>query len=103
MLYTFFLLDSPGVGDLRSRIRPEHKAYLAKVAERIAFAGPLLAEDGKSMLGSLLVIEFPSRDDALSWLRDEPFTRAGVYGSQSICGFENLWSQRVGFPSAGTS
>ena len=33
---------------LRQRVRPEHKAYLAQVAERIAFAGPLT--DRKSVV-----------------------------------------------------
>ena len=62
MLYVLHLLDRPGTAALRQRVRPEHKAYLAQVAERIAFAGPLLLDDGRTMVGSLLVIDFPSRD-----------------------------------------
>jgi uncharacterized protein len=72
MLYTFFLLDKPGAQAQRTEIRPEHKAYLAAKADQIAFAGPLLSDDGKSMVGSLLVIDFPSREDARGWLADEP-------------------------------
>ncbi len=60
-------------------MRPEHKAYLAQVAERIAFAGPLMHDDGETMIGSLLAIDFDSRDAAQAWLADEPFTRAGLY------------------------
>jgi uncharacterized protein len=100
MLYTFFLIDKPGVQELRLQLRPAHKAYLAKVADRIAFAGPLLADDGTSMIGSLLSIDFSSRDDAHAWLTDEPFTRAGVYASSSVHAFENLWHQKAGFPPA---
>ena len=72
MLYTFFLIDKPGVKELRLQLRPAHKAYLARVADRIAFAGPLLADDGTSMIGSLLSIDFACRDDAQAWLTDEP-------------------------------
>lgn len=100
MLYTFFLLDKPGSKELRLQLRPAHKAYLAQVAERIAFAGPLLADDGTSMIGSLLSIDFASRDDAHAWLANEPFTRAGVYASSSIHAFENLWPQKAGVPPA---
>jgi uncharacterized protein YciI len=101
MIFSFILIDKPDPGDLRQRIRPEHKAYLAGVAERMAFAGPLVADDGQTMLGSLLAIDFPSRDAAHAWLADEPFTRAGLYASVTIHAFVNLWPQRAGFaPSA---
>jgi len=100
MLYTFFLIDKSSSKELRLQLRPAHKAYLAQVADRIAFAGPLLSDDGASMIGSLLSIDFASRDDAHAWLTDEPFTRAGVYASSSIHAFENLWPQKAGFPTA---
>ena len=98
MLYVFHMIDRAGAAELRARIRPEHKAYLAGVAERIAFAGPLVADDGQTMLGSLLVIDFADREAALAWLRDEPFTRAGVYASTQVHAFRNLWPQKIGFP-----
>lgn len=101
MIFTFFLQDKPGAGELRQRVRPEHKAYLAAVAERIAFAGPLVADDGQTMLGSLLAIDFQSREQAHAWLAQEPFTRAGLYASTSVHAFVNLWPQRAGFAPEG--
>lgn len=97
MIYIFHLIDKPGSGELRLRIRPEHKAYLAAVADRIAFAGPLMAEDGQAMIGSLLAIDFDTRAAALAWLAQEPFTRAGVYATSSVHAFINLWPQQAGF------
>ena len=98
MLFALHLLDKPGAAALRQRLRPEHKAYLAGVAERIAFAGPLTQDDGTTMIGSLLAIDFESRDAANAWLANEPFTRAGLYASVDIHAFVNLWPQRAGFP-----
>ena len=98
MIYTFILLDKPGAAELRQRVRPEHKAYLAAVADRIAFAGPFTADDGQQMLGSLLAIDFPSRHAAHEWLAAEPFTRAGLYASTTVHAFSNLWPQKTGFP-----
>ena len=98
MLFTFFLVDKPDHATTRQRVRPEHKAYLAAVADHIAFAGPLTHDDGLTMLGSLLVIDFPNRDAAHAWLADEPFTKAGLYGSTAVHAFLNLWPQKVGFP-----
>jgi uncharacterized protein len=93
VIHVFHLLDKPDHGALRQRVRPEHKAYLSAVAERIAFAGPLLADDGQTMVGSLLAIDFASRDAALAWLADEPFTRAGLYARVEVQAFANLWPQ----------
>lgn len=99
MIYTFILIDRPGAAELRQQVRPEHKAYLAAVAERIAFAGPFVADDGQTMIGSLLAIDFDSRAAAEAWLAEEPFTRAGVYASRSVQAFLNLWPQKAGFPA----
>src|SRR4051812_11031231 len=98
MLHAFHLIDRPHSAELRAQLRPAHKAYLAEVADRIAFAGPLL--EGDAMLGSLLVIDFADLAAANAWLRDEPFTRAGVYASAQVHAFRNLWPQKVGFPEA---
>jgi uncharacterized protein len=100
MVFAFTLIDKPDSSALRQRVRPEHKAYLAAAADRMAFAGPLTHDDGTTMMGSLLVIDFPSRDAAHAWLADEPFTKAGLYGSISVQAFVNLWPQKVGFPPA---
>jgi uncharacterized protein YciI len=99
MLFAFMLFDAPGMAERRLEIRPEHKAYLGAVAERMAFAGPLLDEAG-AMTGSLLVIDFADRAAALAWLDAEPFTRAGVYGSRQVTAFRNLWPQKAGFPES---
>jgi uncharacterized protein YciI len=98
LIYVFRLLDKPGAAELRQRVRPEHKAYLAAVADRIAFAGPLTHDDGVAMIGSLLAIDFPSREAASAWLADEPFTRAGLYAGVEVHAFVNLWPQKAGFP-----
>jgi uncharacterized protein len=100
MIYIFTLLDKPDGQSLRLRVRPEHKAYLAGMATRMAFAGPLTADDGQTMIGSLLAIDFESRDAAHAWLSNEPFTKAGLYASISIHAFTNLWAQKAGFPPA---
>lgn len=100
MIFVFHMIDHPDAAELRQRVRPEHKAYLAQVAERIAFAGPLTADDGQTMIGSLLAIDFPDRAAAERWAAQEPFTRAGLYQTVSILPFTNLWPQKSGFAPA---
>jgi uncharacterized protein YciI len=100
MLFVFMLGDRPDGAAIRTRVRPEHKDYLGAMADRIAFAGPLIGDDGNGMIGSLLVIDFPDRAAAMEWLAQEPFTRAGLYASVQVHAFINLWPQKVGFPAA---
>ena len=100
MLFTFYNIDKPGTAELRARVRPQHKDYLKRVEDRIAFAGPLLAADGQTMAGSLLVIDFPDRAAAEAWLAAEPFVGVGLYERTEIRAFQNLWPQRTGFPPA---
>lgn len=98
MLYSLYNIDRSGT-DLRSARRPEHRAYLARFAERIAFAGPLLGADGSTPVGSLLVMDFDSQDAVDAFLADEPYAVAGLYASISVRPFLNLWPQKAGFPA----
>ena len=100
MIFAILLMDRPGTAQLRIEARPEQRAYLAKQAERMAFAGPLSSEDGKTIVGSLLGMDFQSRADVDAWLKDEPFTKAGVYEKPIIHVFNNMWQQKAGFPPA---
>ena len=100
MIYVLMLMDRPGTADLRVQVRPDHRAYLAQLADRMAFAGPLTSEDGKTTLGSFLAIDFPNRAAVDAWLKEEPFTKAGVYEEPIIHVFNNMWPQKVGFPPA---
>jgi uncharacterized protein len=100
MLFAFMLIDKPDCGVIRQRLRSEHLAWLGAVGEKIAFAGPLTTDDGEQPLGSLLVIDFPSRDVADEWIDNEPFNRAGLYANRAIHAFVNRWPQKAGFPPA---
>jgi uncharacterized protein YciI len=99
MIFAILLMDKPGTEDLRVQVRPEHRAYLGKMADRIAFAGPLSSEDGEKTIGSLLVMDFSSSLELDTWLGDEPFTKAGVYEKPIVHVFNNMWTQKTGFPS----
>lgn len=100
MLFCLHCFDHPGTTELRLKHRPAHKAHLAKIADQIAFAGPLLADDGVTMIGSLVVFDFPNRAAVEAWLAEEPFTQNGVYANQSLTVYDNLWPQKVGFPKS---
>jgi uncharacterized protein YciI len=98
MIYTFVLMDKANAQELRRSLKAEHQTYITQVADRIAFAGRLVGDDGRTKIGSLIALDFPDREAATEWLRNEPFTRAGLYASVQIQAFLNLWPQKAGFP-----
>lgn len=100
MLFTLVLRDDLEHTALRQELRPQHLAYLDAIEGQIAFAGPLTSDDGRSPLGSLLVIDFPSRVEAQTWLESEPYCRAGLFCDSLVIAFINRFAQRAGFPES---
>ena len=77
------------------RVAPDSghfEVYEQLLAEAIAFG------DQGTEISRQLAIDFADRDAATAWLRDEPFTRAGLYAATAVHAFVNLWPQRAGFP-----
>lgn len=99
MLFVMHMLDKPGSLQLRLDHRPAHKEYVAGIAHHLAFAGPLLDENG-TMTGSVIVVEFGDRLALNNWLADEPYTKLGVYAAVQIHETKSYWPQRAGFPEA---
>lgn len=98
MLFSFYNLDNAGTAERRNELLSAHRAYLARFAANMAFAGPLFADDHETVVGSLLVLDFPSLEAARDFIEDEPYTKAGIYMSVQIREFHNRWKQMVGFP-----
>jgi len=84
MLYALICTDKPDSLSVRMTHRPEHIAYLNSLGDRLAFAGPFLKEDGKTMCGSLVVIEAPSVEAAWEVAAGDPFAKAGLFEKVEI-------------------
>ena len=55
------------------------KAYLAKASIRILVSGPLVADDGETMIGSCFLVEAASKDEVLAFHNGDPFKAAGMW------------------------
>ncbi len=84
MLYALICTDKPNSLETRLAHRPEHVAYLKSLGKALAFAGPFLAEDGKTMCGSLVVIEAPSMEAAKAIAAGDPFAKIGLFEKVEI-------------------
>ena len=96
MLFVFHILDNPGTTEQRLALRPRQYEHLGAVEERMVTGGPLLAADGETMIGSLLVIDFEDQAAAQAWLDAAPFTTGGVFGRATIHPYRHNWPRTAG-------
>ena len=91
MHFVFRCLDRPDAAEVRRANRDAHLAHLATVEPQILAAGPLLADDQASMVGSLLVIDFPDRAAAEAFAAADPYAKAGLFESVSITAWKRVY------------
>lgn len=84
MLFMFHCIDKAGAADVRAANRNAHLDYLEAHKDRVFAAGPLLGDDGTSMVGSLLIIEFPDMAAARAFADGDPYSKAGLFETVEI-------------------
>ncbi|MGK5533016.1 YciI family protein [Streptomyces sp. URMC 129] len=85
MFWAIHCLDRPDTAGLRAAARPEHSARLRSgTGPRPVFYGPLVADDGTTAIGSLIVVEADTREEVADWVAGDPFTTEGVWGRVDI-------------------
>lgn len=97
MWYAIISEDVEDSLSLRSKAREAHLARLqALVSEnRVLIAGPHPAIDSEDpgsagFTGSLVVIDFPSLEEARAWADDDPYVAVGVYAKVTVKPFKQV-------------
>jgi len=80
---------------LRAGAREAHLARLRALAidGRLLVAGPNPAIDAEDpgvagFSGSVVIVDFPSLEDAEAWAADDPYVAAGVYAKVTVKPFK---------------
>ncbi|MEM6654005.1 MAG: YciI family protein [Pseudomonadota bacterium] len=81
--------DKTGRSDLRLANRQAHLEWAGEYRHHIKMAGPVLSDDGQTMIGSTFVIELESLDEAHAWAQDDPYAKAGLFEHTEIIPF--IW------------
>ena len=84
MLYIIYQIDGPDSPAIRARVRDDHFAYLDAHEDILVLGGAMLAEDGKTRTGSVLIINVPSLAEAERFSENEPFRKAGLFSRVEI-------------------
>lgn len=90
MLFAIHAIDRNGALDTRLAHYDAHKAFLSDTSAfgvKIVMSGPLVADDGQTMIGSLFLIEAPDRAAAERFNAADPFHKANIWEHVTITGF----------------
>jgi uncharacterized protein len=82
--YFIHRVDKPNSEALRMRTRQAHLDYAATLGAALVFAGPTLTDDGKSMIGSVWVLQVESREEAEAITRSDPYEKVGLFQSKIV-------------------
>lgn len=84
MLFAIFCTDKEDYLDVRLDNRPAHVEYLKAQGDKLIFAGPTIAEDGETMNGSLIVVDFDGLEQAQDFASNDPYAQAKLFDSVAI-------------------
>jgi uncharacterized protein YciI len=90
MNYALYCVDKAAHGPVRTENRPAHLDYLKGQVDKLLIAGPLLADDGATVLGSLLVIEAADRAAAEAFAAGDPYAKAGLFEKVTVIAFKKV-------------
>lgn len=97
MLFAIICEDKPGHVETRLAIRPDHLAYLEPFLAHIVLAGPMLADDGETSVGGLVVVDLPDRAAAERFAAEDPYSRGGLLRNVTV----RPWRQVIPAPETG--
>lgn len=86
MFFAIIANDKPGSLETRLATRAEHRAYGDRddLPARKILGVPLAADDGRTMNGTLLILEAADRAAAEAYLAGDPYTKADLFERTSI-------------------
>ena len=84
MLFVVYCVDRPGREQVRLDNRAAHLAFLETHKANLVAAGPLQSDDGASMVGSVLIMDFPDRASVEAFAAGDPYAAAGLFESVVI-------------------
>ncbi|GAB5467660.1 MAG: YciI family protein [Rhodospirillales bacterium] len=93
MLFALYCKDKADHLQVRKDTRDSHLAYLKGFADSMVFGGPLLAEDGTTPIGSLLVVDLADREAVEAFAAGDPYAKAGLFAETRITGVKQVFPQ----------
>lgn len=84
MHFVVTCIDKPDHAQLRMDTRSAHIDYLSQFEQHVVMAGPLLSDDESAMVGSMLIIDMPDRQQLDQFLANDPYQQAGLFDQVTV-------------------
>ena len=82
--------DKPDSLELRMATRPAHLEWIGNAPFPVAAAGPLLADDGQTMIGSLMIVGSGDVAAVRAWAAGDPYAQAGLFDAVTLHPWRHL-------------
>lgn len=90
-LYVLYAKDKPDSLERRLEHYADHRTFIEANGGMddvsVLVSGPLQTDDGEVMIGSMLLLEAPTRAAIDRFVAADPFTHAGVWAEVNIARF----------------
>jgi len=84
MLWAISRVAAPNFAAMREKGLQAHLDYLHSQKKILVVSGATLTDDGKEIIGSLLVVNVNSRAEAQAFADNDPFQKAGMFAGVKI-------------------
>jgi uncharacterized protein len=95
MYFIIHCLDHEGALPTRLATVDAHRAYQAKSPIPVLISGPLLKDDGATMIGSFFFVEAENHEQMMAYHQADPFHLAGIWKDVKINPFFKRIDNRV--------
>ena len=87
--------DKPGALETRKANRDAHLAYVKdNYNDAIISAGPKLADDGETMIGSVILIDLPDRAAVDEFCKNDPYAQAGLFETVTVTAYKPVFPMK---------
>lgn len=73
-----------------------HLNHIESIMDHVVVAGPMFADDNKTIVGSLLIYKTDNKNQALKFLEADPYYSAGIWEKISVNVFRGAIGDVVG-------
>ena len=84
MTFAIITKDTEGSATTRAAHQDAHKRYLNDNRAHLVAAGAMLQDDGSTAHGGILLVDFETREEVETFVHNDPFWDAGVFGDITI-------------------
>ncbi len=84
-------IDKPNHQEVRQANRPAHAEFLKANIAHVLIGGPTFSDDGQSMTGSGLALDFPDRAALDAFLAEDPYAKAGLFAEVRVSVYKKVF------------